>query len=76
MTMQTITARIYWDDADPNNVGWAWSTRVDGEHDDSGPLDGMAQDASREALIGALRSQVLTASAAVLLADSDVVIVR
>ena len=32
------TARIYWDSQALGNVGWAWAIRVNGEHDDSGPL--------------------------------------
>jgi hypothetical protein len=72
----TITARIWWDDQDINNQGWAWTTRVDGEHDDSGPLDGLADNATDDDLIAAIRSQVLGESRNAALADDDIEIVR
>jgi hypothetical protein len=74
--MNTITARIYWDDQDANNSGWAWQMTVDGSHDDSGPLDGCGDDASDAELIAALRSQSLTRKASELLSDDDIEICR
>ena len=73
-----VRARIYWDNQDPNNRGWAWSTRVDDEHDSSGGLDGVPQDDSPtdDELIAALRSDVLNHSASESLADDDIEIIR
>jgi hypothetical protein len=56
--MSEITARIYWDNQDAANTGWAWATRVDGEHDDTGPLDDCDDDATDADLRDALRAQV------------------
>lgn len=75
MTM-TITARIWWDDQDPNNIGWAWRTRVNGDHDDSGPLGCCAGDATDHDLVAALRSEVLSDQSNAMLADDDIEIVR
>lgn len=71
----TITAQIWWDDQDPQSTGWAWTTRVNGDHDDSGPLDGCPADAGDTVLIAALR-QALTTDASDALLDDDVEIVR
>jgi hypothetical protein len=64
-------ARVYWDAQDANNTGWAWATRVDGSHDDSGPLDGCSDDATDTELRDALRRQVHNT-----ISDADIEIAR
>lgn len=56
-TTSNITARIYWDDSTDDH-GWAFATRIDGQHDDTGPLD-VTADASDDELIAALRARLV-----------------
>ena len=71
-----IEARIYWDDQDSNNLGWAWAVSVNGDHDSSGPLDNCSDDSTDAQLIAALRLQVLTSDANASLQDNSVRIAR
>ena len=75
MSIKTIDARIYWDSQDPNNAGWAWTTRVNDEHDDSGPLGSTDPDESDEMLIAEFRG-VLSKDADEFLSDAEIVIIR
>lgn len=75
-----INATIYWDDQAIGNEGWAFATRVDGEHDATGPvktltMEDLPEDASDEDLIAALRDS-LTEKAAAALSDDNITIKR
>jgi len=54
----TQNATIYWDDADVNNVGWAWRMWDEADRESSGPLDAMDDDATDADLVSAFRIQV------------------
>jgi hypothetical protein len=32
------TVKIYWDNQDNKNNGWGWASKINGDHDSTGPL--------------------------------------
>lgn len=72
-TVNTITAKIGWDDQDSNNTGWAFTCWVNGVFDISGPLDNVSDNPSDEELIAALRLS-LTSEANGALTDDNITI--
>ena len=71
--IETITAKIWWDDLDSDNSGWAYTCWINGVFYDSGPLDNVSDDASDEELIRALRA-ILTSEANEKLTDDNITI--